>query len=193
MKFEKEKIFNLIGAAISEKGIISKTTTTLFNSEVAKKSERGGFYFKQSTDEGALLIMHTSRFPKEDAIKYEVKLFDDKLATLFSSEEKVNFDDSKKDYEFTISDFELNFQDDVFLVINESYRDSKKKEQIEKFQIHAFKRANKYTKEVIDINIKGNPGIILMSGLQGSGKTTFTGKLGNYLKTKKKYSLIWTR
>lgn len=152
---KKDKIFNLIGAAISEKGIISKTTTTLFNSEVAKKSERGGFYFKQSNDEGALLIMHTSRFPKEDAIKYEVKLFDDKLATLFSSEEKVNFDDSKKDYEFTISDFELNFQDDVFLVINESYRDSKKKEQIEKFQIHTFKRANNYQKEVIDINIKG--------------------------------------
>lgn len=37
----------------------------------------------------------------------------------------------------------------------------------------------------VDINLKGNPGIILMSGLQGSGKTTFTGKLGNYLKTKK--------
>ena len=37
----------------------------------------------------------------------------------------------------------------------------------------------------VDIDIKGNPGIILMSGLQGSGKTTFTGKLGNYLKTKK--------
>jgi signal recognition particle subunit SRP54 len=36
-----------------------------------------------------------------------------------------------------------------------------------------------------EINIKGNPGVILMSGLQGSGKTTFTGKLGNYLKTKK--------
>lgn len=36
-----------------------------------------------------------------------------------------------------------------------------------------------------DINIKGNPAVILMSGLQGSGKTTFTGKLGNYLKYKK--------
>ncbi len=36
-----------------------------------------------------------------------------------------------------------------------------------------------------EINLKGNPAIILMSGLQGSGKTTFTGKLGNYLKTKK--------
>lgn len=36
-----------------------------------------------------------------------------------------------------------------------------------------------------EINLKGNPAVILMSGLQGSGKTTFTGKLGNYLKTKK--------
>lgn len=35
------------------------------------------------------------------------------------------------------------------------------------------------------INYQGNPGVILMSGLQGSGKTTFSGKLANYLKTKK--------
>ena len=36
-----------------------------------------------------------------------------------------------------------------------------------------------------DINIKGNPAIILMSGLQGSGKTTFSGKLANMLKSKR--------
>lgn len=42
----------------------------------------------------------------------------------------------------------------------------------------------------VDINIKGNPGIILMSGLQGSGKTTFTGKLGNYLKAKKNKNVL---
>ena len=39
--------------------------------------------------------------------------------------------------------------------------------------------------EKSDINVNGNPGIVLMSGLQGSGKTTFSGKLANYLKTKK--------
>ena len=39
--------------------------------------------------------------------------------------------------------------------------------------------------EKADINVVGNPGIVLMSGLQGSGKTTFSGKLANYLKTKK--------
>lgn len=35
------------------------------------------------------------------------------------------------------------------------------------------------------INIKGKPGIILIAGLQGSGKTTFTGKLAQFLKKKK--------
>ena len=35
------------------------------------------------------------------------------------------------------------------------------------------------------INLSGNPSVILMSGLQGSGKTTFSGKLANYLKNKK--------
>jgi len=34
-------------------------------------------------------------------------------------------------------------------------------------------------------NISGNPAVILIAGLQGSGKTTFTGKLANYLKTQK--------
>jgi signal recognition particle subunit SRP54 len=34
-------------------------------------------------------------------------------------------------------------------------------------------------------NITGNPAVILIAGLQGSGKTTFSGKLANYLKTKK--------
>jgi signal recognition particle subunit SRP54 len=39
--------------------------------------------------------------------------------------------------------------------------------------------------EASGINLSGNPSIILMSGLQGSGKTTFSGKLANFLKTKK--------
>ena len=35
------------------------------------------------------------------------------------------------------------------------------------------------------INVSATPSVILMSGLQGSGKTTFSGKLANYLKSKK--------
>jgi signal recognition particle subunit SRP54 len=37
-------------------------------------------------------------------------------------------------------------------------------------------------------NSKGNPAVILIAGLQGSGKTTFSAKLANYLKTKKALS-----
>ncbi|MGV7107861.1 signal recognition particle protein [Flavobacterium sp. U410] len=39
--------------------------------------------------------------------------------------------------------------------------------------------------DVAGVNLSGNPSVILMSGLQGSGKTTFSGKLANFLKTKK--------
>ena len=35
-----------------------------------------------------------------------------------------------------------------------------------------------------DINVKGNPGVVLVAGLNGSGKTTFSGKLGLYIKKK---------
>ena len=40
--------------------------------------------------------------------------------------------------------------------------------------------------QTVDINLKGNPAIILMSGLQGSGKTTFAAKLANRLKSDRK-------
>src|SRR4026209_1940335 len=39
--------------------------------------------------------------------------------------------------------------------------------------------------EEATFNAKGNPAVILIAGLQGSGKTTFSGKLAHYLKTKK--------
>src|SRR6187402_313848 len=41
-----------------------------------------------------------------------------------------------------------------------------------------------------DISIEGNPAIILISGLQGSGKTTFSGKLANYLKRQGRQVLL---
>lgn len=42
----------------------------------------------------------------------------------------------------------------------------------------------------IDINLKGNPAVILIAGLQGSGKTTFSAKLANYLKTKRNRKVL---
>ncbi len=44
--------------------------------------------------------------------------------------------------------------------------------------------------EVAEINLSSSPNIILIAGLQGSGKTTFTGKLAYYLKNKKNQSVM---
>ena len=44
--------------------------------------------------------------------------------------------------------------------------------------------------ETVGVNLGGAPTVILMSGLQGSGKTTFSGKLANYLKTKKSKQVL---
>jgi signal recognition particle subunit SRP54 len=44
--------------------------------------------------------------------------------------------------------------------------------------------------ETVGLNLGGSPTVILMSGLQGSGKTTFSGKLANYLKTKKNKNVL---
>ncbi|MBR5029091.1 MAG: signal recognition particle protein [Bacteroidales bacterium] len=46
--------------------------------------------------------------------------------------------------------------------------------------------------EAVDINIKGSPAVILVAGLQGSGKTTFSAKLANYLKNKRDKSVMLT-
>ena len=46
--------------------------------------------------------------------------------------------------------------------------------------------------EQSEINIKGNPAVILMSGLQGSGKTTLSAKLANFLKTKRGRKVLLT-
>lgn len=45
--------------------------------------------------------------------------------------------------------------------------------------------------ETSEINLDSKPAIILMSGLQGSGKTTFSGKLARMLKSKKNKSRYW--
>ncbi len=46
--------------------------------------------------------------------------------------------------------------------------------------------------ETAGVNLGGSPTVILMSGLQGSGKTTFSGKLANYLKNKKTKQVLLT-
>ena len=44
--------------------------------------------------------------------------------------------------------------------------------------------------EAADINLKGSPAVVLIAGLQGSGKTTFSAKLANHLRTKRGKSVM---
>ena len=44
----------------------------------------------------------------------------------------------------------------------------------------------------VGINVKGEPGVVLIAGLQGSGKTTFTGKLALHLREKRKLKVLVT-
>lgn len=151
---KKEKVYNLVGSPLSEEGKLSTEGTVLFKVDVERKSERGSFYFRTTQDGSGLLVMHAVKLKKEDAVKYEIKLFDDNLVSVFSTSEKVNYDDNHKDYEFYIPNFEVALNDDVFVVINEGWRDKKNKERVERFEVHAYKSANGYKKEVINIGIK---------------------------------------
>ena len=150
----KNKINNLLAVEISEEGKLTSNTKKLFSTEVTKNREKGAFYFKHSPNQDKLLIMHASLFDKEEIMQYEIKLINENLDIVTSHLEKVSFED-RRDLEFAISDFDVTFQDDIFLVINESYRERKEKKNIEKFEVHAFKKANNYAKEVINIDFTG--------------------------------------
>ena len=149
---KKTKTFTLAAIEITESGKLSSSFITLFESTVAKKSARGGFYYRKSSDEERLMVLHASMFEKEDAMKYEAKIFDPSMASVFSYSEKIGYDDSKKDFQFLLADFDLNNNDDAFIVIYESYRDKKAKEKVVKFELLAFKATNNYKKEVVKIN-----------------------------------------
>ncbi len=150
---KKEKISNLFGTEVLEDGTLSNTHVRLFSTKVTKRRERGAFYFKSSPYGDRLLVMHAAVFEKEDLIQYEVKLLDENLDYQMATKEEVPFKD-RRDLEFSIADFEVSYNDDVFLVVNESYWDRKTKTNNEKFQVHLFKSENNYKKEVIDIEFK---------------------------------------
>lgn len=148
---KKNKVANLLAVEIAPDGKLTKNGTSLFTTEVTKNRERGAFYFKDSPAGDMLLVMHASLFDKEEVIQYEIKLLDENLDIVMSNLETVPFND-RSDLEFTIADLSVNYDDDVFLVINESYRDRKSKTNFEKFELHSFKKASDYKKEVTKID-----------------------------------------
>src|SRR5215510_3463806 len=103
----------------------------------------------------------------------------------------INIATTVKDIRRALVDADVNYK------IAKEFTDKVKDKAMGEKVINAISPGQLMTKIVKDelaqlmggdeapFNAKGNPAIILIAGLQGSGKTTFSGKLANYLKTKK--------
>jgi signal recognition particle subunit SRP54 len=104
---------------------------------------------------------------------------------------EINIAETLKDVRRALLDADVNFK------IAKTFTDTVKEKALGQDVLNAVKPSQLMVKivrdelaelmggEAIDINLKGNPTVILIAGLQGSGKTTFSGKLANHLKTKK--------
>jgi len=104
---------------------------------------------------------------------------------------EINVAETLKDVRKALLDADVNYK------IAKSFTESVKEKALGQNVLTAVKPSQLMVKIVhdeltqlmggssVDINIKGAPAVILMSGLQGSGKTTFSGKLALMLKTKK--------
>ncbi|MFZ5941920.1 MAG: signal recognition particle protein [Bacteroidota bacterium] len=104
---------------------------------------------------------------------------------------EINVAETLKDVRKALLDADVNYK------IAKQFTDEVKEAAIGQKILAAVKPSQMMVKIVHDhlvqlmggeheeINLKGNPTVILIAGLQGSGKTTFTGKLAVYLKNKK--------
>jgi len=104
---------------------------------------------------------------------------------------EINVAETLKEIRRALLDADVNFK------IAKSFTEKVKEEALGKDVLTAVKPGQMMIKivhdqlaelmggQTSDINIKGSPNIILVAGLQGSGKTTFCGKLAKHLKTKR--------
>jgi signal recognition particle subunit SRP54 len=104
---------------------------------------------------------------------------------------EINVAETLKDVRKALLDADVNYK------IAKSFTDNVKQKALGQDVLKAIKPGQMLIKIVHDelaelmggqsqdINIRQTPSIILIAGLQGSGKTTFSGKLANYLKNKK--------
>ncbi|MDZ7738723.1 MAG: signal recognition particle protein [Bacteroidales bacterium] len=103
---------------------------------------------------------------------------------------EINVAETLKDVRRALLDADVNYK------IAKSFTDTVKEKALGANVLNAVKPSQMMVKivhdelaklmggEKTDINLKGNPCIILIAGLQGSGKTTFSGKLASMLKSK---------
>ncbi len=104
---------------------------------------------------------------------------------------EINVAETLKDVRRALLDADVNFK------VAKTFTDTVKKKALGMNVLTAVKPGQMMVKlvhdelaelmggESVDLNLDGRPSVILMSGLQGSGKTTFSGKLANMLKNKR--------
>ena len=104
---------------------------------------------------------------------------------------EINVAETLKDVRRALLDADVNFK------VAKSFTDTVKQKAMGMNVLTAVKPGQLMVKivhdeladlmggDTVDIQLEGHPAIILMSGLQGSGKTTFSGKLANLLKNKR--------
>lgn len=118
----------------------------------------------------------------------------DKAFKLLKGEGKItdiNIAETVKDIRKALLDADVSYK------VAKTFTDDVKKKALGQNVLTAVKPGQMMTKivhdelvtlmggEMEDIDLKGSPAIILIAGLQGSGKTTFSGKLASYVKSKK--------
>ncbi len=104
---------------------------------------------------------------------------------------EVNVAETSKEIRRALLDADVNYK------IAKNFADSVKEKALGQDVLTSVSPGQLFTKithdqlaelmggDSTDINLKGSPAVILIAGLQGSGKTTFSGKLSNFLKKKK--------
>jgi hypothetical protein len=151
---KKVKQLKLIAFPINEDGSVDvKGQKELHSFSAEKRRYRGNYYFRKSPSKDKLLILHATKISKKDLIKYSVRLIDKDLNTITVQEETIHYGDRKRMH-FSIADYDVSIDNDIFVVINQSYRDKKAKKHVEKFFLHSYKVKNDYKKEVLNIDVK---------------------------------------
>ena len=107
---------------------------------------------------------------------------------------EINVAETLKDVRRALLDADVNYK------VAKSFTDTVKKKALGMNVLTAVKPGQMMVKlvhdelaelmggESVELKLEGKPSVILMSGLQGSGKTTFSGKLANMLKNKQRKS-----
>ena len=149
---KKNKTYNFIAKEIQKNTIVR--TIYLLSAKVDNRSNKGTFVFTKSYDNFNYLVARVGLDDRKNQLKYSVKLFDDRLAKVFD-DSYINIFNKKNNHLFDFSDVQVNEHGDVLIATTESYRDKKKKTNINNITIHSYLANRNYEQELTKITLTG--------------------------------------